>query len=94
MVIIELTYKKPLNMVNQFIEPHVDFLQKYYDQNIFLASGPKEPRDGGIIIAFVDKKRAKDIIKEDPFYKEDIADYRIIQFIPKKHHEKIRSLLT
>jgi uncharacterized protein YciI len=93
MLLIELTYKKPLTEVNAFLEEHRSFLDKYYAQRIFLASGPKEPRDGGVIIAMTDKKTIENIIPEDPFYRHDIADYRYIQFNPNKYCTEFETML-
>lgn len=76
MMVVELTYKKSLEEVNKFLDQHRIFLKKYYDAGIFVASGPKDPRDGGVIIAIADKTTIKKIVSNDPFYKNDIADYR------------------
>ena len=60
---------------------HIEFLDKYYKSGHFLASGRKEPRDGGLIFAKLSsRKRAEEIIAEDPFNQLGIADYRIIEF--------------
>ncbi len=87
MIIIELTYKKNLDEANKFLEGHRAFLDKYYSQNIFIASGPKNPRNGGIILALGDKETIEKIIHEDPFHQQQIADYRIIQFEPNKYSQ-------
>ncbi|MCD6055322.1 MAG: hypothetical protein K0R12_284 [Gammaproteobacteria bacterium] len=93
MLVIELTYKTPLEKVDQFVQAHRAFLQRYYDEGLFLVSGPQEPRTGGIIIALADKSRLKAIIKNDPFYQEGIADYRFIEFKPVKYHSELSGLL-
>ena len=81
MFIIELTYKVPLAEADAHMAAHIEFLDKYYKSGHFLASGRKEPRDGGIIFAKASgKKRMEEIVAEDPFKKLDIADYRIIEF--------------
>ena len=67
-MLIELTYKKPIDEVNNFLDQHRSFLNKYYENGIFLASGPKNPRDGGIIIAVANREAINTIILEDPFY--------------------------
>ncbi|MDP4170378.1 MAG: YciI family protein, partial [Bacillota bacterium] len=51
MFIVELTYVKSLDEIDRLREAHVAFLKKYYEKGIFLMSGPKNPRKGGIIIA-------------------------------------------
>lgn len=85
MLIIELTYKKPIDEVNNFLDQHRSFLNKYYENGIFLASGPKNPRDGGIIIAVANRETINTIILEDPFYQYGISDYRIIEFEPNRY---------
>ena len=35
-----------------------------------------------------DKEMVIDIMKEDPFYKNEIAEYEFIEFIPTKFDEK------
>lgn len=87
MVVIELSYKSSLDQVNMHLDAHRAFLGRYYDQGLFIASGPKIPRDGGVILAVCDAKQAKEIIAEDPFYKNGIAEYRMMEFDPIKHSD-------
>lgn len=89
MLIIELTYKKSLAIVDSLLDEHKRFLAKYYAQGIFIASGPKNPRDGGVILALSDKEEIFNILQEDPFFREEVADYVIIQFEPTKVNQTI-----
>lgn len=85
MFIIELTYKVPAADIDANMASHIAFLAKYYHSGHFLASGRKEPREGGIIFAKAGgRKEIEDIIAEDPFNKMGLADYRIIEFIATK----------
>lgn len=93
MLIIELTYKKPLSEVNKLLEQHRAFLDKYYGKKLFIASGPKEPRNGGIILSRGDKETVKKILQEDPFYQNQIADYQIIQFEPNKYSDEFKMIM-
>lgn len=81
MFVIELTYKADLADIDAHMAAHVRFLKKYYASGNFLVSGRKIPRDGGIILA-VGKSRQhiETIVKEDPFYRHGLADFRIIEF--------------
>jgi len=84
MFIIELTYKVPLEKIDSYMKAHVVYLDKYYEAGIFITWGRKVPRTGGIILATIDsKKEVEKIIKEDPFYKHKLADFRIIEFIDR-----------
>jgi uncharacterized protein YciI len=79
-IIIELTYKKPLDVVEEYLNQHRVFLEKYYALNIFFNSGPKVPRTGGIILANTDVTHAKLLIQEDPFFIYEIADFKLTEF--------------
>lgn len=55
MFIVNLTYVKPLEEVEKYLEDHITFLNKYYASNNFICSGRKNPRDGGIILCTAKK---------------------------------------
>jgi uncharacterized protein YciI len=81
MYVIELIYKAPLAEIDATMAAHVKFLKKYYAAGHFLVSGRKIPRDGGIIMAVAkSRQQIEAIVREDPFYERDLADFRIIQF--------------
>lgn len=83
MYFIHLKYIKPLNEVDQFVPPHVDFLKTCYEQGAFVFSGPQIPRAGGLILANSNSLDAVwNLIKQDPFYTHAIADFTVVEFIP------------
>ncbi|MCW1960911.1 YciI family protein [Chryseobacterium viscerum] len=91
MFIISLTYKSSFENVERLIPQHNIFLNKHYESGKFIASGRKEPRTGGIIIANAESKHEiEQIISEDPFYIHQIADYDITEFIPSKYNENFK----
>ena len=81
MFVIELIYKADLKDIDAHMTAHVRFLRKYYASGHFLVSGRKIPRDGGIILAVGEsREEIEAIIKEDPFHKHGLADFRVIEF--------------
>jgi uncharacterized protein YciI len=81
MFIIELIYKADLAEIDAHMGAHVAFLNKHYAAGRFLVSGRKIPRDGGIIIALGDSRdQIEGIVREDPFCKHGLVDFRIIEF--------------
>lgn len=81
MFIISLTYQKNLEEVDAHLNAHVEFLKTYYAKGIFLASGRKNPRTGGIILAVASNKaEIEAIIALDPFYIHGVAQYEITEF--------------
>ena len=81
MFIIELIYKADLKQIDAHMGAHMKFVRKYYAAGNFLVSGRKIPRDGGIILAVGESREAIEAIaREDPFYKNGLADVRVIEF--------------
>jgi len=92
MFVIELVYKASLEEIDAHMAAHVRFLKKYYAAGNFLVSGRKIPREGGIILA-VGKTRQEieAIVKEDPFHRHDLADFRIIEFRASQKADDIQN---
>ena len=83
MFIAILTYKKPLEEVDRFLQAHCEYLAKHYAVGDFIASGPQNPRIGGVIMMKAANRAAVDsIISQDPFNINGIADYQIVEFTP------------
>ncbi|WP_447640629.1 MULTISPECIES: YciI family protein [Chitinophagaceae] len=92
MFVISLTYKKPISEIELLINAHNAFLDKNYAEKIFLASGRKNPRTGGIILAHnIGLEDLQNRIKEDPFYQNGVADYEIIEFVATKFDRELQN---
>ena len=91
MFVIELIYKADLADIDAHMKAHVAFLEKYYAAGNFLVSGRKIPRDGGIILAVgKDKQQIEAIVKEDPFHKHGLAEFRVIEFRASQRADDIQ----
>ena len=94
MFIIELTYKVPLEIIDACLNEHISFLDKYYASGNFIVSGRKVPRSGGIIFATGNSiEELRTIIAEDPFYKNQMADYNVTEFMVTKKADKIETFI-
>lgn len=83
MFIAILTYKKPLEEVDRFLQAHRDFLAEHYAAGELITSGPRIPRVGGVIMLKAASREAVDaLLAQDPFHIHDIADYQIVEFTP------------
>ena len=81
MFVVELIYKAELSEVDARMRAHMTFLRKHYAAGTFLISGRKIPRDGGIILALSkSREEIEAIMREDPFCKHGLADFRVIEF--------------
>ena len=95
MFIFSLTYVKPLSEVERLLPAHIQFFFFHYKKHLFMCSGRKTPRTGGIILCnCADMVEAKAIMEKDPFYKEGIAQYDIIEFVPSKSSEAFQVAMS
>lgn len=89
-----LTYRKPLDEVDRFISEHRQFLERHYAAGHFLISGRKVPRTGGVILAKAESRaEIEHIVRNDPFHREGIAEYQIIEFLPSMTASQFSGLL-
>ncbi|MFD3540990.1 YciI family protein [Streptomyces sp. NPDC058662] len=85
MFVMELTYTAPIEAVEDQLDAHMAWLDGYYASGVFLASGRKIPRDGGVILAGgVSRAEVERIAAEDPFTMAGVCAYRITEFIATK----------
>ncbi|HTE32109.1 MAG TPA: YciI family protein [Chryseolinea sp.] len=95
MFIVDLHYIVPLEQLDVHMTAHVKFLRKYYKENIFIASGRKVPRTGGIILAVAKSREDLDtILSEDPFFKLKLAEFKIVEFQTSQYHSDMKGLLN
>ena len=95
MFIVELTYIQPLSIVDNFVSEHRAFLERYYATGQFLLSGRKEPRTGGfILVNAISRDALEAILREDPFQREEIAQYKVTEFLPSMAAPDLVSMLV
>ena len=81
MFVIELIYTADLKEIDARMRSHMAYVKKHYAEGRFLISGRKIPRDGGIILALAsDRAEIETIMREDPFVKHGLAEFRVIEF--------------
>lgn len=94
MFIIDIHYIAPLEEVDKYIEGHTAYLKKYVENGIFIVTGRKVPRTGGILIANAgSKEEVEKIILEDPFYHYHVAEITITEFLHARHNPALDELL-
>lgn len=93
--VCKVNYIQPLERVEEYLAEHRAYLKLGYDSNKLLASGPRNPKDGGIIIGrFDNKEDVSNFAKNDPFCINGIAIYDIIEFEAVLHAECIKNFFS
>jgi uncharacterized protein YciI len=76
--VIDLNYVRPLSEVDVHVDEHRELLARQAEQGTVLASGPKSPRTGGVIVtAEVTRDEVEALIAADPFHRHGLADYSV-----------------
>jgi uncharacterized protein YciI len=83
MFVVSLTYTAPLARIDAHLAAHRAFLSTQYARGVFLMSGRKEPREGGVIIAqAASRAEIEELVRQDPFHQAGVAAYDITEFVP------------
>lgn len=94
MFAVILKYKKPIEDVERYTAAHRAFLDEYYAKGILIISGRQTPPTGGVVIANAESRAQLDeILAQDPFAIEGIADYEIYEFVPTKFQPALKALI-
>ena len=94
MFVVDLNYIVPLEELDRHMTEHVKYLQVYYKKNVFIASGRKVPRTGGIILAQAkSKEEIERILREDPFYSKKLAEFTVTEFLTSQMHPRFKEAL-
>lgn len=92
MYIVYLNYVRPLEEVEAVLDPHVAWLNKYFDAGVFITAGRKDPRTGGVLIVKdIDRERLNTILAEDPF--QAVAEYEVTKVNITRSAEGFQSLV-
>jgi uncharacterized protein YciI len=88
MFIVMINFTQPLDVIEQHVADHRQFLRDCYKKDYFVASGPRNPRTGGVIISQLkDRAELEKIIHQDPYHLRGVAEYEVIEFNPVLYHE-------
>ncbi len=76
MYVVFLNNIRPVEEVETLLAGHIDWLNRYFDADIFIAAGRKDPRTGGmLLVRDIERERLEAILAEDPFVA--VAQYEV-----------------
>lgn len=94
MFLLLLTYNAPVEKIDELMDEHIAWLDEQYAAGIFLASGRKVPRTGGVILAVgVDHDGLEAIATADPFWREGVAGFEIVEFAVTRTGPELTALI-
>lgn len=80
MYVVSLTYRVPQEIVDFHNDAHIAWLQKAFDDGVFIAAGRKIPRTGGLLLSQAEREVLDASLARDPFYINGVADFEVLEF--------------
>ncbi|HEX7688500.1 MAG TPA: YciI family protein [Burkholderiaceae bacterium] len=81
MFVVTLTYIKPVEEIDALMDAHVAWLKSHYASGLFVASGRRVPRTGGVILARSgDEAGLRAALASDPFALHQAARFDVVEF--------------
>ena len=82
-----INYRRPFEEIAPHVEEHRAYLRDLKARGLLLASGPFQPRHGGMLLLRIpdgpDKYAAMDAIRDgDPFTQRGMAQYEMREWAP------------
>lgn len=94
MFIVISHYLKSAEEIDRVLPEHRAFLDRHYAAGRFLVSGPLEPRTGGVIVTGpMSREQIDSILADDPFVRERISEYQILEMRPTKRHDVLAEII-
>lgn len=73
---------------------HGDWLQRGFDDGVFILAGRILPQDGGSILAHnISRDALVALISEDPFVKNNVVAAEILETLPTMTDDRLKFLL-
>jgi uncharacterized protein YciI len=91
-----IRYRKPLEEVLKVVEEHRAYLGLLKTMGVLIASGPCEPRYGGILLLRLPDENTDEALlavrDQDPFVKTNVAQYELLPWTPVIGKEELDKL--
>jgi uncharacterized protein YciI len=94
MFIVLLKFSNNKSQAGQFMEGHKEWLNRGFDEGVFLLAGSLQPQAGGGILAH--NTTLADLqgrVKADPFVEKDVVSAEILEIAPSRTDERLGSIL-
>ena len=92
--VVSLAYDAPLAEIDAAMADHVAWLEAGYAQGLFLASGRKVPRTGGVILIRGEAAEVAALVASDPFVARGLATPTITAFVASMAAPALADLLA
>lgn len=95
MFVVLLKFAENKSRAGEFMTDHNQWIQQGFEDNVFLLVGSLQPNLGGSVIANnISLTELQARVEADPFVKENIVSFEILEIEPKKADERLSFLVS
>lgn len=94
MFIVFLRFAAARDQAARLMQAHKDWLQRGFDDGVFLLSGSIQPQAGGAILAHgLTRAELQERVSQDPFVVESVVQAEIVEVSASKADDRLGFLL-
>ena len=94
MFIVLLKFSANKGSAGQFMDGHKAWLQRGFDDGVFLLAGSLQPNAGGGIVAHnTSLSELESRVDDDPFVAQDVVSAEILEIDPSRADDRLAFLL-
>ena len=94
MFVVLLRFSENQGEAGRFLDGHKAWLQRGFDDGVFVLSGSLQPRLGGALVAAnTSRPDLVTRVGEDPFVAQNVARAEILEITPSRSDERLKFLL-
>jgi len=95
MFIVLLKFSSNKGRAGDWMAGHKQWLQRGFDDGVFLLAGSMQPNQGGAVLAHRTSLLAlQERVHSDPFVVHDVVSAEVIEITPSRIDERLQSLLA
>lgn len=95
MYVVFLRFSVGRDQAGRLMQAHKEWLQRGFDEGVFLLAGSIQPQAGGMILASgITLAQLEDRVNSDPFVVENVVQAEIVTVIPAKADPRLAFLLA
>lgn len=94
MFVVLLRFSNNRSQASRFLEGHKRWLDRGFDDGVFLLAGSIQSQQGGGLLAHhTTRQELLARVNEDPFVAEDVVTAEIVEIAPSRMDQQLQSLL-
>jgi len=95
MFIVSLKFSDNKSRAGQYMDGHKDWLQRGFDDGVFLVAGSLQPNLGGAVVAHnTSRDDLQSRVDDDPFVAKGIVSAEIMELTPSRADDRLQFLLA